>query len=100
MFVLAHLSDPHLGPVPLPRFAELSGKRGLGFLNWLRSRRLRHRPEVLDLIVSTVHEAFGLRTVALVLPVETGLEVVASVGEPVSAAELRPRLSSTANLSA
>jgi 3',5'-cyclic AMP phosphodiesterase CpdA len=57
MFVLAHLSDPHLGPVPLPRFAELSSKRGLGFLNWLRSRRLRHRPEVLDRVVRDLKAA-------------------------------------------
>ena len=51
MFVLAHLSDPHLGPLPVPRFAELSGKRALGFLNWHRGRRVRHRPEVLDVLV-------------------------------------------------
>lgn len=49
----------------------------------------RPLPEVLDLIVSTVHEAFGLRTVALVLPVETRLDVVASAGEPLSDTELR-----------
>ena len=44
MFVLAHLSDPHLGPVPTPRLAELAGKRALGFLNWHRKRRAIHRP--------------------------------------------------------
>ena len=41
MFVLAHLSDPHLGPVPMPRFAELTGKRALGFVNWQRRRLVR-----------------------------------------------------------
>jgi len=51
MFVLAHLSDPHLGPVPTPRLAELAGKRALGFLNWHRKRRAIHRPEILDLLV-------------------------------------------------
>src|ERR1700683_2863254 len=45
--------------------------------------------EVLELIVSTVHEAFALRSVALLLPVDARLEVVASAGEPVSDAELR-----------
>src|SRR6266705_648952 len=50
MFLLAHLSDPHIGPLPTPRPAELAGKRALGFLNWHRRRRAIHRPEVLDLL--------------------------------------------------
>jgi two-component system sensor histidine kinase KdpD len=49
----------------------------------------RPLPEILELIVSTVHEAFALRSVALLLPVETRLDVVASAGEPLSDAELR-----------
>ncbi|HUY22393.1 MAG TPA: ATP-binding protein [Acidimicrobiales bacterium] len=49
----------------------------------------RPLPEVLELIVSTVHDAFGLRSVALVLPVGSKLDVVASAGEPISDAELR-----------
>jgi 3',5'-cyclic AMP phosphodiesterase CpdA len=52
MFVLAHLSDPHLGPLPPPHPRELLSKRGLGFLNWLRKRRAIHRPEVLTRIVA------------------------------------------------
>jgi 3',5'-cyclic AMP phosphodiesterase CpdA len=52
MFVLAHLSDPHLGPLPTPPPLELLSKRGLGFLNWLRKRRAIHRPEVLARIVA------------------------------------------------
>lgn len=51
MFVLAHLSDPHLGPLPAARLTELSSKRALGYLNWHRSRRERHRPEVLAAVV-------------------------------------------------
>ena len=50
MFVLAHLSDPHLGPLPAPRLRELAGKRVFGFINWRRGRRYRHRPEVLDVL--------------------------------------------------
>lgn len=50
MFVLAHLSDPHLGPIPRPRVGELVNKRGLGFINWQRGRHAVHRPEVLDLL--------------------------------------------------
>jgi 3',5'-cyclic AMP phosphodiesterase CpdA len=52
MFVLAHLSDPHLGPLPRLRARELAGKRVLGFYNWHRSRKNIHRPETLDAIVS------------------------------------------------
>ena len=51
MFVLAHLSDPHLAPLPRPRAWELAGKRALGFANWLRRRREHHRAEVLDTII-------------------------------------------------
>jgi 3',5'-cyclic AMP phosphodiesterase CpdA len=52
MFVLAHLSDPHLGPLPKPRLSELAGKRATGFLLWQRSRRLIHRREVLARIAA------------------------------------------------
>jgi 3',5'-cyclic AMP phosphodiesterase CpdA len=52
MFVLAHVSDPHLAPLPAPRIAELVGKRGLGFLSWqLKRRRLLLR-EVTDALIA------------------------------------------------
>lgn len=51
-FTLAHLSDPHLGPMPAPRPTELFGKRALGFFNWHRSRKYLHRPEVLAALVA------------------------------------------------
>lgn len=38
MFVLAHLSDPHLGPLPRVRARELASKRVLGYVNWRRGR--------------------------------------------------------------
>ena len=41
--------------------------------------------EVIELIVSTVHHAFALRSVALLLPVGPKLAVVASAGAPLSA---------------
>jgi 3',5'-cyclic AMP phosphodiesterase CpdA len=50
-FVLAHLSDPHLGPLPKARLAELAGKRATGLLNWHRKRGAIHRPDVLARIV-------------------------------------------------
>jgi 3',5'-cyclic AMP phosphodiesterase CpdA len=46
MFVLGHLSDLHLAAPP--RLRELAGKRGLGFINWHRGRKLIHRREVID----------------------------------------------------
>jgi 3',5'-cyclic AMP phosphodiesterase CpdA len=50
-FVLAHLSDPHLGPLPKPRLHELAGKRATGFLHWRHKRSLVHRNDVLARIV-------------------------------------------------
>jgi 3',5'-cyclic AMP phosphodiesterase CpdA len=51
-FTLAHLSDPHLPPLPAPRLADLAGKRALGYLNWTRNRHKFHRRDVLDTLVS------------------------------------------------
>ncbi len=51
-FTLAHLSDPRLPPLPVPRASELLGKRALGYLNWTRNRHLYHRRDVLDVLVS------------------------------------------------
>ena len=39
MFVIAHLSDPHLGPIPEARISELLGKRFFGMMNWIGARR-------------------------------------------------------------
>src|SRR5262245_63151522 len=52
MFVLAHLSDPHLGPLPARRWRELLGKRATGYVNWRRKRHLIHRGEVLSRVVA------------------------------------------------
>jgi len=54
-YVLAHLSDPHLPPLPAARLHELIGKRALGYLNWQRNRHTIHRRELLDLLVSDLH---------------------------------------------
>jgi 3',5'-cyclic AMP phosphodiesterase CpdA len=51
-FKLAHLSDPHLPPLPRARLSELAGKRALGYLNWTRNRRKYYRREVLDALVA------------------------------------------------
>jgi 3',5'-cyclic AMP phosphodiesterase CpdA len=51
-FTLAHLSDPHLPPLPAARLRDLLGKRALGYLNWTRNRHKYQRREVLDALVS------------------------------------------------
>ncbi|SEI16939.1 metallophosphoesterase [Tardiphaga sp. OK245] len=51
-FTLAHLSDPHVPPMPEPHWRELLGQRVLGYLNWRRNRHLIHRRDMLDVIVS------------------------------------------------
>jgi 3',5'-cyclic AMP phosphodiesterase CpdA len=51
MFTLAHLSDPHIGPIATPRLRELLNKRGLGLINWYRKRHRHHHADVLGAIV-------------------------------------------------
>jgi 3',5'-cyclic AMP phosphodiesterase CpdA len=75
-FALAHLSDPHLGPLPKPRLRELIGKRATGYLNWKRRRAAIHRPEVLARIVDDLkrqapdHIAVTGDLINLALPAE------------------------------
>jgi 3',5'-cyclic AMP phosphodiesterase CpdA len=51
-FTLAHLSDPHLAPLPAPSLRELIGKRATGYLHWARTRHKTHRREVLDALIA------------------------------------------------
>ena len=48
MFTLAHITDPHVGPLPPVRARDLLNKRFFGYLSWKRRRRDIHRPEVLS----------------------------------------------------
>jgi 3',5'-cyclic AMP phosphodiesterase CpdA len=52
MFSLAHLSDPHIGPIATPRLRELLNKRGLGLINWYRKRHRHHHADVLSAVVN------------------------------------------------
>jgi 3',5'-cyclic AMP phosphodiesterase CpdA len=54
MFTLAHLSDPHLAPLPEPRWSELIGRRVTGYINWQRNRRYIHDTAALAAIVADV----------------------------------------------
>lgn len=51
MFVLAHLSDPHLGPLPAPRVSQLMGKRFLGWMNWKNNRKHHLGASTLDVLM-------------------------------------------------
>jgi 3',5'-cyclic AMP phosphodiesterase CpdA len=42
MFTLAHLTDPHLSPLPKPRLTQLAGKRIVGYVNWKLRRHMHH----------------------------------------------------------
>jgi 3',5'-cyclic AMP phosphodiesterase CpdA len=89
-FTLAHLSDPHLPPLPTPRLRDLAGKRALGYLNWTRNRQRFHRRDVLDALVSDIqaqapdHIAITGDLVNLALDAEFGpsLKWLESVGAP------------------
>jgi 3',5'-cyclic AMP phosphodiesterase CpdA len=52
MFALAHLSDPHLGAMPLPRPGQLMGKRVFGYMSWTLRRRAIHDGPVLPALVA------------------------------------------------
>jgi 3',5'-cyclic AMP phosphodiesterase CpdA len=88
-FTLAHLSDPHLPPLPAARLRDLASKRALGYLNWIRNRHKYHRREVLDALVADVraqapdHIAVTGDLVNLALEAEfaPSLQWLASVGE-------------------
>jgi 3',5'-cyclic AMP phosphodiesterase CpdA len=54
MFTLAHLSDPHLAPLPPARWSEFVGKRITGYINWQRKRRFVHDSNTLAAIVADI----------------------------------------------
>lgn len=51
IFRLAHLTDPHVGPLPRPRRRDLIGKRVTGYLNWTGGRSRVHDMTTLGHIV-------------------------------------------------
>jgi 3',5'-cyclic AMP phosphodiesterase CpdA len=51
MLTLAHVSDPHLPPLPRVAWRQIANKRLLGYLSWHRRRKHEHRAEVLDALL-------------------------------------------------
>jgi 3',5'-cyclic AMP phosphodiesterase CpdA len=90
VFTLAHLSDPHLAPLPKPSVGGLLGKRVTGYFNWQRSRRFIHDPEVLAKIVADMkthapdHIAVtgDIANIALSEEFVRGLDWLESLGPP------------------
>jgi 3',5'-cyclic AMP phosphodiesterase CpdA len=90
MFVLAHLSDPHLGPIPEARISELLGKRFFGMMNWIGARRRNFgaatlAPLLADLLAQKAnHVAVTGDLVNVSLPAEfdTGATFLTSLGPP------------------
>ncbi len=56
MFRIAHLTDPHVGPLPRPAIRHLLGKRFTGYVNWRRGRRDAHDMDVLAGLVSDLRD--------------------------------------------
>ena len=90
MFTLAHLSDPHLAPLPKPRVLDLIGKRITGYINWRRRRRFIHDAGTLDKIAADLktqtpgHIAVTGDLTNIALPDEfvRGRAFLQSLGEP------------------
>lgn len=89
-FRLAHLSDPHLGPVPRPPVLSLASKRAFGYANWVKNRRRALGSGVLERIVADVaaqspdHIAVTGDLVNIALPEEfaAAAEWLAALGAP------------------
>lgn len=52
MFRLAHLSDPHLGPLPDVTYRDLASKRITGYVNWHRNRSRHIHEGVIDMLAA------------------------------------------------
>ena len=76
MFRLAHLSDPHLGPLPTPSLTQLASKRVFGYVNWRRNRKGALTSAILDRLLEDLqaqaphHIAVTGDLVNLALPAE------------------------------
>lgn len=56
IFRLAHLSDPHVGPLGRVRLHQLIGKRATGYANWRRGRSRSHDMTVLETLVADLKQ--------------------------------------------
>ncbi len=90
MFTLAHFSDPHLGPMPDPRLWDLMSKRIIGYVNWLRNRRLSMGGNYLTRLLADIqaHEpdhiaiTGDLVNIALKAEIESAARWLETIGPP------------------
>lgn len=90
MFVLAHLSDPHLGPIPEAQLSELLGKRFFGMMNWIGARRRNFGASTLGPLMDDLQEqkpdhicvTGDLVNVSLPAEFDTGAAFLTSLGAP------------------
>jgi 3',5'-cyclic AMP phosphodiesterase CpdA len=54
LFTLAHLSDPHVGPLPKAKLSELMSKRLTGYWNWHRGRNRIHDMPTLKTVMQDI----------------------------------------------
>ena len=54
MFVFAHLSDPHLSPVPVPYPWQVFNKRFTSYLGWVLRKRHIHSPVLLETMLADI----------------------------------------------
>lgn len=89
-FVLAHVSDPHIPPLPPVRVLDLANKRMTGFLNWRLRRGEWHRRDILDALVRDLraqnpdHVALtgDLANLALDAEFDAGRDLLGHLGTP------------------
>ena len=90
MFQLAHLSDPHLGPLPRVGIGDLASKRAFGYVNWHRNRRSAYAPSILTALADDIRAAApdhvavtgDLVNLGLTAEFAAAREWLAELGEP------------------
>lgn len=87
---LAHLSDPHLGPLPRPAVRALLSKRIFGYANWVRNRGRALSGSILDGLLEDLaaqrpdHICLTGDLINIALPgeFETAAKFLAALGPP------------------
>jgi 3',5'-cyclic AMP phosphodiesterase CpdA len=90
MFTLAHLTDPHLGPLPNVRRRDLASKRLFGYVNWQRNRSRIFDDGIIETLIDDIranrpdHTVVTGDLVNLALPEEIAAarDWLARLGEP------------------
>jgi 3',5'-cyclic AMP phosphodiesterase CpdA len=89
-FTIAHLSDPHLGPMPAFRLRDFTAKRAMGYVNWKRGREHLNDMSMLKRLVADLraqkpdHVAMTGDVVNIGLPAEfaAGAAWMHTLGNP------------------